>query len=122
MICDEKSLEQQTLFYGHQEVSRAGSFAVVTRDHATQGETGEGPRTCKSGIQVVASNIVEISIDAIRGKVTQGLGQVAYAFVIDDMLDTDASVGVPVSAEIRKFAMRVNSCVVVSIESRIARA
>src|SRR5258705_7135507 len=90
VIRDKEPLKKQTLFDGHQQISRACGFAVVARDHAAQGKACEVACTGKSRVQMIASHVVKVCIDAIRSNVTQGLSHISYALVIDDMLHTDA--------------------------------
>src|SRR5258705_8555234 len=90
VIRDKEPLQKQTLFDGHQQISRACGFTVVAGDHSAQGKACEVACPGKSRVQMIASHVVKVCIDAIRGNVTQGLSHISYALVIDHMLHTDA--------------------------------
>lgn len=84
----DESLEPDALFDNRVNVARAGLCTVVLLDHSAEGEAGKIVGNGKGSLQMRAADIVEINVDAMGSRLTQGSGQVGYFFVIDRCINT----------------------------------
>src|SRR5690554_5759974 len=72
----DEALELDALFDNRVNVARAGLCTVVLLDHSAEGEAGKIVCNGKGSLQMRAADVVEINVDAMGSRLTQGSGQV----------------------------------------------
>jgi len=91
VVGDDKAFDPERLADDQGQIGgswgRAG--VVVHRDHAAEGEAGEGFGGVQGRFQVAAADIFEIDIYASGRCGEEGLGQVLLGLVVDHMVDAD---------------------------------
>ena len=92
VVRHDEPFEPQPLRHGGADIHGIARAALaVLRDHSAEDEAGERLGDGDRGREVAAADVVEIAVDAVRGRLGERRRQVALGLVVDRRVDADVA-------------------------------